>query len=47
MYFSGGTGSGLSLGVAVRACSDASAVDDPTGADDLDAFDTFGFVRDP
>jgi len=40
------------------ACSDASAVDDTTGADDLDAddttgadvldaFDAFGFSRDP
>ena len=58
MYFSGGTGSGLSLVVAMPACSDASAVDDTTGADDLDADDTtgadvlnafgaFGFSRDP
>jgi|TARA_B110001452_G_scaffold213490_1_gene184254 hypothetical protein len=58
MYFSGGTGSGLSLVVAMPACSDASAVDDTTGADDLDAddttgadvldaFDAFGFSRDP
>ena len=58
MYFSGGTGSGLSLVVAMPACSDALAVDDTTGADDLDAddttgadvldaFDAFGFSRDP
>ena len=58
MYFSGGTGSGLSLVVAMPACSDTSAVDDTTGADDLDAddttgadvldaFDAFGFSRDP
>jgi len=47
MYFSGGTGSGLSLVVAMPACSDASAVDDTTGADVLDAFDAFGFSRDP
>ena len=49
---------GADLVVAMPACSDASAVDDTTGADDLDAddttgadvrdaFDAFGFSRDP